>query len=116
MAHGRGGDDTKGCHSFLQCLETVMLSRVRILLKEWTNPDLLAGYEHIKTMPKCKVTHDIERVEVKPKGRINFMAGASLQLVYQGTGVSNYAALVVTKCLKVCQSYEEKSEETYLLH
>jgi hypothetical protein len=93
-----------------------MLSRVRILLKEWTNPGLLAGYEHIKTTPKCKVTHDTERVEVEPKGSINFMAGASLQLVYQGTGVSNYAALVVTKCLKVCQSYEEKSEEIYLLH
>jgi len=65
----------------LQCLETVMLSRVRILLKERMNPDYLAGYEHIKTTPKCKVTHDIERVEVELKGSINFMAGASLQLV-----------------------------------
>jgi hypothetical protein len=44
------------------------------------------------------------------------MAGASLQLVYKRTGVSDYAALVDTKCLKVCQSYEEKSEEIYLLH
>jgi hypothetical protein len=42
--------------------------------------DLLAGCKHIKTTPKCEVTHDIEGVEVEPKGSVNFLARAGLEL------------------------------------
>lgn len=75
-----GREDTDGAHAILEQFEGKMF---------------LPALQQVEGLAECKITHDIEAVEVEPETRIDGLVGEIVQLSNQLVHIAIHTAFIV---------------------